>query len=328
MHYRTLAIALAVFGLFAASPALAKSPHRYTLHGKHCKRGYRKARRPHKTFCIKQPKKKGAALAEKVKLHAHLDPSYTRDPLNPFKVTYAYSASATQEPVAAASISSDSPAPLPSGVLALYSDGQLECAVNVGAGVESSECPVNYQALGAHKVTTIYSSGEQSATATETEVIEPLPTSTQLSVAYEPLGTAITLPGTNWRWVGDLNIRSSAQPGGAQAVVDCGGSAPSGPTDSGCFQLNGSASTQHVYDWPGGCSEAGQGQGPVYINSSAPVSDSVPVDLQISPRAFEAGLYHLRAAVSNQGLMTNAGYAPSEATASLQFTPEIEGECP
>jgi hypothetical protein len=309
MHFRTLAIALAVFGLVAASPVLAKSPHRYTLHGKHCKRGYRKARRPHKTFCIKRPAKKGAALAEKVKLHAHLDPSYTRNPLDPFEVTYAYSASATQEPLGrSASISAEEPASLPSGVLAFYSDGRLECAVNVGGSAVGSECPVEYQALGEHRVTTIYSSGEQSATETEVESIQPLPTSTGLDLSYEarvPLATT----GGLW-WIGDLKLNTTASPTGLAVSIGCGGGAPNHLTTSGCYEINNSH--QHVYANPTGSCSAPE-LGAIYIAESPSTTGSA-----LMPEDVELGAYHARASVAGVD-----GYMPSEAITPIQFTPEV-----
>jgi len=76
-----------------------------------------------------------------------------------------------------------------------------------------------------------------------------------------------------------------------------------------------------VYEWPGGCNE-GKGQGPVYVNSSAPTSDAVPVQSQIPAAQIEQGAHYLRAAAAG-----NPGYLPSETTAPLQFAPEIKGEC-
>lgn len=221
--------------IFTAPAGAAKSPHRYSpRHGTKCHKAYKrvvKHRRHHRTkvFCVKRAARKHRATPtvaptiaptattapqalapEKAKLHAHLDPEYVQNPLNPFEVTYAYSASATQEVAgtAARTAAVEEPAPLPSGVLSLYSDGMLECAINVGSGVEGSECPVTYQRLGEHKVTTIYTSGEQSATETEVENIEPLTASVALSVDFEATapeqgllhitatsGPALSLPG-------------------------------------------------------------------------------------------------------------------------------------
>jgi hypothetical protein len=137
-----------------------------------------------------------------------LDPTYTRDPLDPFKVTYEYSASATQSRQTALIATVEEPAPLPAGVLALYSDGKLECAENVGGAATGGECPVSYSKLGEHKVTTIYASGEESATETEVEDIEPISSSTTLSIAY----TAVTHGTTDWALAGELTITASTEP--------------------------------------------------------------------------------------------------------------------
>lgn len=215
IHRRILTILLVGLSgvIFTAPAGAAKAPHRYSPHhGSKCRVGYKrvvKHKRHHRTkvFCVKRAMKKkaaptppaasapNAATSEKPKLHSHLDPTFTRDPLNPFKVTYAYSASASQEasPQLRAMGVMEEPAPLPSGVLSLFSDGKLECAINVGGNATEGECPVTYQALGQHTVTTIYASGEQSATETETEQIDPLPTTTSLTLSYEDLQHPIEL---------------------------------------------------------------------------------------------------------------------------------------
>jgi hypothetical protein len=212
----------------AATATQAYTPH----HGHHCRKGYRRVvlHRQHRrsVVCIKRHgKPKTAQQAARVKLHAHLDPTYTRDPLNPFKVTYDFSASATQESAptqqtARAQISDvETPAPLPFGVLALYSDGKLECAINVGGGITGSACPVTYSALGAHSVTTIYTSGEQSATATEVEQIEPIASHTSVSWSFSPViyeGEQIV----HEKWaVGTLTINTSVSPTGKPNVALC-----------------------------------------------------------------------------------------------------------
>jgi hypothetical protein len=191
MQMKTLPAAILVLGLLVPGGASAYTPR----HGMPCRHGYSKVfkvvkrhgQRRRVRTCVKH---KARFPTTATKLHAHLDPTYTRDPLDPFTVTYAYRASATQEVAATASASpatasgTEEPAPLPWGVLALYSDGRLECAINVGGSTTGSDCPVSYQVLGSHTVTTIYSSGEESATETETEVIAPLPTVTTLSLRY------------------------------------------------------------------------------------------------------------------------------------------------
>jgi hypothetical protein len=113
-----------------------------------------------------------------VRLRAHLDPTYTRNELDPYEVTYAYSASAAIE----GSGGTEEPAALPYGVLQLYNDGVLipGCSINVGGEVTGGNCLMNYRnngGLGEHTITTLYISGESSATITEVENIEPLPSS-------------------------------------------------------------------------------------------------------------------------------------------------------
>jgi hypothetical protein len=182
-------------------------------HGKPCRTGYaakhrvvkRHGHRRRVRVCVKRRSGATPGPTHRVLLHAHLDPTFTRDPLDPFRVTYQFSASATSEAVASASASSvEEPAALPSGVLALYSDGSLECAINVGGAVSEGKCPITYKALGQHRVTTIYTSGEQSATATELEQIEPLPTMTSLTAAFAPSPPHEVGEGPPWSGVYSL----------------------------------------------------------------------------------------------------------------------------
>ena len=193
-----LAIALGVTLWVGHSADAAKAPHRYSpKHGAKCRTHYKRVKHRHKAYCVRTRSTRESArhpasvlpVQLDRKLHSHLDPTFTRDPLNPFKVTYAYSASASQEaaPQLRAVGVAEEPAPLPSGVLSLFSDGKLECAINVGGSATGSECPVGYQTLGSHTVTIIYTSGEQSATETEVEQIDPLATDTTLTVDYTDL---------------------------------------------------------------------------------------------------------------------------------------------
>ncbi len=329
MRLRILLSALAALALLA-TPASAHPGHgRYILrYGHRCHKGYRKlhrrVKRHHRakwlTICVKRHRKHPKATATapaKVKLHAHLDPSYTRDDLDPFKVTYAYSASATQE-FAAATASSEEAAPLPSGVLALYSDGQLECAINVGSGVEGSECPVHYKSLGEHRVTTIYSSGEQSATETEVENIGPLGTETTLNMSYEDNPDPQEVTGVNvqsgWYDVGTLHISAGAQPSGQQAMISCG----EPPTETNghvtaarCYVLPTPSTEEQVY-------ATGDCQAPVtgIRIMQAPPSTIEPAGTWPSPEDIMHGLYHLRAATAG-----SSGYSSSAATAALEFSP-------
>lgn len=314
----TVLVALAV--LLPAQPASAAQPHRYTLHGKHkhCRKGYRRVKRTQKTFCIKRAKRKAAKASGPVKLHAHLDPSYTRNPLDPFEVTYAYSASATQEPAArSASISVEEPAPLPSGVLAFYSDGKLECAVNVGGASTGSECPVEYQALGEHRVTTIYSSGEQSATETEVESIAPLATTAALTTVYQPR-TPEEVNGTAWWWIGDLEVSPSVSPSSAQIQMNCG-EAPAefygAITPNDCYIV--SAGTEHVYGWFN-CSE--ELAASVRISTTAPTNIDPSVEWPTGSQITE-GHFHITAKASG------SGYSESSISVPLQFSPTKQPAC-
>jgi hypothetical protein len=164
--------------------------------GKACHKGYVKKHRVVKRHghkkrvrvCVKKRKAAPGAFPASTRrtlLHARLDPSYTRDPKDPFTVTYQYEGSASAVVTQQGEVTEE-PTPSPSGVLALYSDGSLECAINVGGPLDEAECPVTYLALGEHRVTTVYTAGDQSATATEVKTIEPLPTTTALTATFSP----------------------------------------------------------------------------------------------------------------------------------------------
>lgn len=289
MRHRILVAALAVLVAAILAPsASAHSPHRYSpKHGAKCHRTYRRVKHHGHVFCVKRHRKATAMAPEKVKLHAHLDPTFTRNPLDPFEVKYAYSASATMAAASAqvATVSvTEEPAPLPSGVLSLFSDGQLECAINVGSGVEGSECPVSYKALGEHRVTTIYTSGEQSATETEVENIGPLGTETTLSVSYAPL------PYVFREQIGTLTVAAglATPPGGSPSVELCGATC--------------SALSHEV---------------PVYGHFFGQTLEWVTVDgEELSLAEVEKGIAHARAHFAG-----TPGFSPSTAEAAVQFTP-------
>jgi hypothetical protein len=252
---------------------------------------------------------------EKVKLHAHLDPTYTRNPLNPFEVSFAYSASASEQTFSAQSVAlgAEEPAPLPAGVLAFYSDGKLECAINVGGAVAGSQCPVTYTALGEHRVTTILSSDElENATETEVVNIAPLATQTTLSVSYSPIAEpAEAEPASGVWWIGDLTISLAASPQGRTPVMGCGEGLAGEVTVGGCYQLT-TAALEHVYaNETGSCSAPEMGK--VSIGQS-PASRGA----HLEAAQLETGEFHLRASIAAGG-----GYSASEATAPIQFSPEV-----
>jgi hypothetical protein len=336
MHRKILVAALAVLGVaLVASPAIAKGPHRYSpRHGAKCKKSYRQVKHHGKRFCVKRAAKKKATIPvpERVKLHAHLDPSFTRNPLNPFQVTYAYSASATQESLGAVA-SLVEPAPLPAGVLALYSDGKLECAINVGAGIEGSECPVSYQALGEHRVTTIYSSGEQSATETEVENIGPLATTTTLSVSYEPFTRSLDTFGCGegstclieegWHEnggfeIGILHIHGGVSPFGVAPVSACGSTASCRPL---ILDASGNASfpVSVIANWIAHEERVVDVGETIELEPEAIKHVEVGGILSEVPLSeVESGAFYFRVVSPSR-----AGYIFSEATTPIQFSPQV-----
>lgn len=236
-HY----LSLFLLGLFLILPGSANAtrPQIYVPQGKakHCKKHFKRVvLRQHHRKVIVCVKKKGKpipppAQTARVKLYAHIGPTHRRDPLNPFRVTYDYSATATKEPVDSASLGIQSVEP-PSGVLALYNDGKLECAINVGDEIAGSSCPVTYKALGEHTVTTIYTSGTESATTTEVEQIDPLASHTSLGWSFSPTiyeGTQI--PHGTWI-AGTLTVTASVSPVGNPSVSFC---------EPGCVSVPGTA---------------------------------------------------------------------------------------
>jgi hypothetical protein len=206
-------------------------------------------------------------------------------------------------------------------VLSFFSDGVLECAINVGAGVEGSECPVTYKALGEHRVTTIYTTGEASATESEVEDITPLGTETTLAIGYTPetpveAGVASGL----WR-VGVLTAQTGASPPGVHSQLGCGSGAVERLDKTGCYQL--AASPSYVFvESTGTCLtkvfiSKETGDPGVSGGSLTVTAEGIPAS------AIEAGMDHLRASVATAG-----GYAGSEATSSLEFSPAYEAQAP
>jgi hypothetical protein len=314
MRFRTLLAALAVFSLIASAAAEAAPKHSgkvYVLHGKKCQRGYKRVKRPAKTLCIKQSRKAEAPLApltRTTKLAARLS-NFTRDPLNPFKVNYGYGASATQDLFqASVLVADDQPAEPPAGVLALYSDGILECANNVGGSTATGECPVSYQALGSHRVTTIYTSGSESATVTEVKTIEPLPTTTSLSAHYVELPVSQT-SGEYWWEVGALVIAGAVAPNGPAVQLTCG------PTEmSACLVIPGQPQVQGSIEVPVLGRQCAAGP----ERNAEPLCDIKIGGDWLSVASIELGSYYLRGVSPNL-----PGYLSSEATTAVKFGPSL-----
>lgn len=327
----TLALALLALELLAHN-ALGYVPK----HGVACHRGYvtkhrvvkRHDHRRRVRVCVKRHSGATPSPSRRTVLHAHLDPTFTRDPSDPFRVTYQFSASATSEAVASASASSvEEPAPLPSGVLALYSDGSLECAINVGGAVNEGKCPVTYKTLGQHRVTTIYTSGEQSATATELEQIEPFPTHATVSATFEPQPPheeEVTFPektfdgGTEFESETVYHAGTLIFAAGGGARVVCGpavdGGSPPPVTLPPVPPADCESGTAPVYVKPGGDE--------FLLRLGTPSSARLASfgDAWEPLSAYQSGEYGVWAVVHPP-----AGYAPSEATAPVQFSPTLPG---
>ena len=103
------------------------------------------------TVCVHQAPRAKAnpkAVALTVHLHAHLNQSFVQDPANPLHVTYSDSASAT---VGLGASRETAEPNLPVGILALYSDGLLDCWFEVGGTTTGGACPVTYSGRSAHR---------------------------------------------------------------------------------------------------------------------------------------------------------------------------------
>lgn len=323
MHRGILVVALvALAALVAASPAAAvghrshsrhrrRAPQRYSpAHGAKCRKHYRRVvkrwrrhgRRHRKVLCVRRH------ASSAVELHARLDPTFTRHPLDPFKVTYAYSASATKRATAA---SAEKPAPLPPGVLSLFSDGKLECAAFVGGGVKGSKCTVDYAALGRHRVKAIYTSGQRSAAETRLERIPRLRlAASAFKTAFAPTVQPAVIEANRTALVGLVKTNyfgQNAPP--IAATLDCEGDvAPESLSPSGCYQARDF--TEYVYarsKHP--CSDGIEG---VFISSET--RPALVNGFEFSPAEIESGANHLRVTIP-----AGAGYAASEATVPIQF---------
>lgn len=126
---------------------------------------------------------------------AKIDPDFTQNQTNPLDVTFTYSASATNGPLA-------------DGVLDFYwgdssSSQTLGCSMNVDAKVTGGTCEVVFASYGKKTVTVQYVSGAMSATETDAEDIEApagllatLPASTTTTVHVSRVGQVTTLTAT------------------------------------------------------------------------------------------------------------------------------------
>ena len=221
VRFLIILLALGCLAFAASAPAASsvtrKAPKSYVpKKGKPCKKGYRSVKRRHKRICVRRHRKRATATQSPPQFQVQLD-SVSRDPLNPFKVTYGFHAAATR-----ATASGEEPIVLPAGVVSLFADGKLECALNLGGANASASCPVVHAALGDHQITLVYTSGEASVTSTRTEGIEPIQTSTALSANFRSATPAAIESGLS----GYLDITADVLPAGTAMVGCLGGDPP------------------------------------------------------------------------------------------------------
>jgi hypothetical protein len=328
--------------VIVASPADATEPvHRSVpRHATRCHQGYKKVRYDAKVRCVKRQKAKKTvppvtvaapaspssspvpapgATTTRVELHAHLDPSYTQNTTDPFDITYRYLASATQQIFSAESVAvgGEEPAPLPSGVLTLYSDGRPECSILVGGPVDAGECTVEYAYdLGEHTITTTFTSGGRSATEVVKEDLLPMATRPIVTLSYVPYAEAREYETGVWE-IGTLMVGLSVSPSGADVNLGCSTAGDSHEiTEDGCYEFNIPGQLQIVFATATGECSAPQ-IGDLYIAQAIwpePQFRGQP----IPAAAVEAGTYHLAAYVWAFG-----GYAESRTTTPFRFDPGV-----
>jgi hypothetical protein len=128
-----------------------------------------------RTFCVRRRSGPAAAQPAAIVSQVHLAP-LAQTPNEPLRVTYSFSATASEQ-----AGSTKKPVALPKGVVELFDGGNLVCAVNVGGAVTGGSCPVTYENFGAHTIVVTYL-GPSSSTETQTEQVNPFPTSTTLAL--------------------------------------------------------------------------------------------------------------------------------------------------
>jgi hypothetical protein len=153
----------------------------------HCRAHYRRATktvrvrrhgrrlRVRRTFCVRRPSGPAAAQPGAIVTQVHLGPP-AQTPNEPLRVTYSFSATASEQAGA-----TKKPVALPKGVIELFDAGNLLCAVNVGGAVTGGNCPATYENFGAHTIVVTYL-GLSNSTETQTEQVNPFPTSTTLAL--------------------------------------------------------------------------------------------------------------------------------------------------
>jgi hypothetical protein len=153
-------------------------------------------------------------------LHATIGTGFSQNPLVPDEVTWRFSASATRTVDSEGEPRTEEVA-LPSGELAFFVDGKLECEIHAIGAIDGSTCTTIVKKLGAHEVEAIFTTGEQSDTTTRIDYLNKVPTKTSLEVSIEPtapeyieVGTALDgYPEMGFE-VGRVRISGAVDPGG------------------------------------------------------------------------------------------------------------------
>lgn len=288
--------------------------------------GKRKRAKLRRRKCHAQPLR----AARIVRLSAWLG-SPAREPLDPFRVTYPHGASATSQ---LASLGGEpAPEPTPPGVLALYVDGILECAENVNIANPDATCPVDYDALGTHKVTTIYTSGSESAADTMVHDVEPLATETALDLGYADLpgGSEALEDGTRCNWTSGCDYSCHFVGSGGPGEEEChftqewrlgtltisAGSVPAGAVS---LQCSGTCiAVPHTLEGNATASILMHAQG---SGRRFPVGNSTPPSCEWMKEhadAWRADLTRIELTATS----TASGYVRSAITRALAFSPSL-----
>jgi hypothetical protein len=159
-------------------------------------------------------------------VHATIGAGFTQNPLVPDEVTWHYAASATRT-VTTDGVAQSEEVTLPSGELAFFVDGKLECEIHALGAITGSTCTTVVKQLGAHEVEAIFTTGELSGTATRVDYLEKVPTQTDLQVSIEPtppeyieVGEAPDNIQPEYGYeVGRVLITGSVTPGGFPALT-------------------------------------------------------------------------------------------------------------
>ncbi|HJZ36820.1 MAG TPA: hypothetical protein VJ204_11180 [Solirubrobacterales bacterium] len=154
-------------------------------------------------------------------VHAAIGTGFDQNPLVPDEVTWSFSASATRT-ATVEGVPRTETAPLPSGELAFFVDGKLECEIHAIGAIDGSACTSVVKQLGAHEVTAIFTDGELSSTVTRIDYLDKYPTQTNLQVSIEPTAPEYLAVGEapdniqpEYGFeVGRVRITGSVDPGG------------------------------------------------------------------------------------------------------------------